>query len=413
MSKYTISVSQGRVAEHHDKREYYPDNAKDYMQQDNKTLVTTPDYAQAFRDYFADSVAEYNAKQKRKDRKKTDYLSEIADGDGKENPFYEYVIQIGNCETNGTLNDSEEAMKCREVLDSAMEKLQDKYPSFKFWFIGSHGDEPNGTYHYHICFTPVGTGYKDGMQKRCSLSKALENMGFPRGKGKPYPIDLWKQDVEKHIEQEMVSNGLERDYKNEHRRRLDIDDYRRSKMIETIEEKQAEIDDYEVKLKAKASKVIKKDKAVSSKQKELEEREKEIARKEQELDKLIEKATVTIQYYDDISDNMSKYLETVKPLYDKLDKQLNHNELEIERKKELQETVEEITKLDIPEPVKGNEIQEIAQARAEHYKQVDSEDENRYADKKKPIKKKSIPVRETVDIEKPKTLEKARGNPSL
>lgn len=398
MSKYTISVSQGRVAEHHDKREYCPDNAKDYMREDNRTIVTTPDYEKAFRDYFADSVSEYNAKQKRKDRKKTDYLSEIANGDGKEKPFYEYVIQIGNCETNGTLDDSEEAMKCRKVLDSAMDKLQDEYPAFKFWFIGSHGDEPNGTYHYHICFTPVGTGYKDGMQKRCSLSKALENMGFPRGKGKPYPIDLWKQDVEKHIEQEMANNGLERDYKNEHRKRLDISDYRLSKMIETVQEKEAELDDREVKLKSRASKVIKKEKTVS-------EREKKLLEKEQELDRLIEKATVTVQYYDEVADNMNEYIAKMQPILARAEKQLNSNELEMAKKKELQETVEEMTKLDIPEPVKGNEIQEIAEARAEHYKQVDKEDINRYAGKKKPIKKKSIPVREV-----PQSLEKARGN---
>lgn len=231
---YTISCSQGHIAEAHDKRDYYPDNADKNLQADNKTLISTEDDKTAFREFFQDSVDDYNAKQKRNDRKKTDYYDEIANGDGKEHPFYEYVVQIGNHETNGTLDRSAEAMKCREALDKAMEKLPEKYPDFKFVFIGSHGDEPNGTYHYHVRFIPVGTGYKNGMETRCSLNKSLENMGF-KSKGKPYPIDLWKQDVEHLVEEEMLQQGLTRDYKNEHRRRQDVSDYIRTKMQEDTE----------------------------------------------------------------------------------------------------------------------------------------------------------------------------------
>ena len=227
---FTISCSQGHIAEHHDKRDYYPDNADQSLQDNNRTVITTTDYDNAFREYFQDSVDEYNATQKRADRRKNDYLDEIANGDGKEHPYYEYVIQIGNHDTNGTLDTSPDAMKAREALDATADKLQEKYPSFKFWFIGSHGDEPNGTYHYHVCFTPVGTGYKNGMKTRCSLNKALENMGF-KSKGKPYPIDLWKQDVEATVEEEMKQRGLGRAYKNEHRKRLDVKDYQREQMV--------------------------------------------------------------------------------------------------------------------------------------------------------------------------------------
>ena len=234
MTAFTISCSQGRIAEHHDKRDYYPKNADERLKDNNKIFVTTDNYEAAFRDFFQSSVDDYNAKQKRVDRLKHDYFNEIENGDGKEHPFYEYVLQIGNRETNGTLDRSENAMKARQALDRALDKLQARYPSFKFLFIGTHGDEPNGTYHAHICFIPVGTGYKTGMETRCSLRKALGNMGF-KSNGKPYPVDQWKQDVERLVEDEMRQLGLDRDYKNEHRRRLDTDDYKREMMVADAE----------------------------------------------------------------------------------------------------------------------------------------------------------------------------------
>lgn len=234
MTAFTISCSQGRIAEHHDKRDYYPKNADERLKDNNKIFVTTENYETAFRDLFQLSVDDYNAKQKRADRLKHDYFNEIKKGDGKEHPFYEYVLQIGNRETNGTLDRSENAMKARQALDRALDKLQARYPSFKFLFIGTHGDEPNGTYHAHICFIPVGTGYKTGMETRCSLRKALGNMGF-KSNGKPYPVDQWKQDVERLVEDEMRQLGLDRCYKNEHRRRLDTDDYKREMMVADAE----------------------------------------------------------------------------------------------------------------------------------------------------------------------------------
>ncbi len=143
------------------------------------------------------------------------------------------------------------------------------------------------------------------------------------------------------------------------------------------------------------------------KQKEIErakaEELKELRVKAAEYDKLIEQATISKQYHDELADNISDYQVKLELVLAKAEKQLNSNELELSRKKELQNIVEEITKLEAPELVKEDEIKEIVEARAEHYKQVDKEDTNRYAEKKKPIKKKSIPVREV-----PQSLEKAR-----
>lgn len=341
----TISVSQGKKAEQHDKRidGHYPKNADEELQKYNKTLVTTEDYDTAFREFFQDSVEEYNKTQKRADRRKKDYLDEIAHGNGKEHPYYEYVLQVGNHETNGTLDRSEVAMKAREALDAAASKLQERYPAFKFWFIGSHGDEPNGTYHYHICFTPVGTGYKNGMKTRCSLNKALENMGF-KSKGKPYPIDLWKQDVEKLIEEEMLQRSLGRVYKNGKSKRKELNDFILEQMAQEAEENMKQTQEaletaqnmlagvkehrekIEEKLEEKKQKIQEEQEKLQKKQKTLDEQQKEFNKERddfkanvktyvsQEAQKLLEEQKVSNWKLSPHEEKMKNWLQAT-PVY--------------------------------------------------------------------------------------------------
>lgn len=264
MAEFTISVSQGKVAPFHDRMkdrlDHVPRNVDPRLTtRFNKELVCSENYIEEFEEVFSSSKQKNNSKQKRKDRKIDSYYDHIIKSKNGEHPFYEYCIQIGNRETNGILktpmkavdttklsdeeledllNDDPDEKLAREALDNAMAKLQDKYPAFHFLYIGSHGDEPNGTYAYHVAFIPVGSGYKTGMPERCALNKALASMGFT-GNAKPYPVDQWKRDVEGMIEEEMSALGLGRTFKNEHRKRLDLPEYR-----------------YEMEMKDKADEII-------------------------------------------------------------------------------------------------------------------------------------------------------------
>lgn len=69
--KYSISVSQGRVAHDHDNRDYTPHNADRGLRNRNVIIKQTEDYKSAFNELFRDSIEAYNAKQKREDRKKS------------------------------------------------------------------------------------------------------------------------------------------------------------------------------------------------------------------------------------------------------------------------------------------------------------------------------------------------------
>ena len=238
----SISASQGRVAQYHDEREYIPNNVDERLRVDNKTLVKQDcSYHEAFNKLFQGSVDEYNAKQKRESRKIKDYYESLKESDRREKPIYEYVFQIGNHETNGVTCGTEDEAKAREALDAAMSKLQEKYPALHFMFIGSHGDEPNGTYHYHVAFTPVGKGYKNGMTERCSLTKALNSMGFKTRENDGLAIEQWQNDVKDLIEEEMLQRGLEREYMGNTDKHLSVSNYKRKKRLEALEERERSV----------------------------------------------------------------------------------------------------------------------------------------------------------------------------
>lgn len=235
---YSISASQGRVAQYHDERAHVPENVDDKLSKYNKTIVKQDcSYHDAVNRFFKPSVDAYNAKQKRNDRKIADYYQSLEDSNRKEKPVYEYVFQIGNHETNGVTSGTVDEAKSREALDAAMERLQDKYPNFHFLFIGSHGDEPGGTYHYHVAFTPVGTGYKTGMQERCSLTKALNAMGFKTSNEDGLAIQQWQNDVKDMIEEEMRQRGLEREYMDNTDKHLSVSAFKRKKTMERMNDK--------------------------------------------------------------------------------------------------------------------------------------------------------------------------------
>ena len=50
---------------------------------------------QAYEKCFGQALRDYNAAQKRKDRRKENYLKEIENSGNKEKTFYENIVQIG------------------------------------------------------------------------------------------------------------------------------------------------------------------------------------------------------------------------------------------------------------------------------------------------------------------------------
>ena len=176
---FNVSFSSGRGNINHNEREFSTKNVNRNLSKNNVDLKSQ-DLKDAYKEVFGESCEINNERQKREDRKLSSdqYLKKIENGSGKKNnpkPFYEVVVQIGNMNDSSILNHPEQAEKAKEVLQEYFHEFEKNNPNIHVFNAKIHMDEK--TPHMHIDFIPVANGYKTGMPKRNSYSKALEQQG--------------------------------------------------------------------------------------------------------------------------------------------------------------------------------------------------------------------------------------------
>lgn len=189
---------------------------------------------ETYKENFEDAIKEYNAKQKRKDRKIVDengdevtaYIKSLkeskrgkskktvtkkmSDGtsqavevsnDNGQRILYELVVSAGNCnkllDERGRVQYTKDGHEIhpqrveKEINKRAIrrfcEEFEANYQNFKIALCAYHADEQymnaRGQYewgieHAHIDFIPVASGYSRGLTKQAGMRKALEQMGF-------------------------------------------------------------------------------------------------------------------------------------------------------------------------------------------------------------------------------------------
>ena len=151
------------------------------------------EFKKFFNDYFADSMAEYNAKQKRSDRLITDYYDKIY-RDKQKNPFTEIVVQIGNKDNVGINGDT--ADMCKAILLDYIQEFQMRNPNLIVVCAALHVEE--STIHAHIDFMPIARDCKRGLPTQISQTKAFAQQGYepsnqPDGKGGVKVVSAYKQ----------------------------------------------------------------------------------------------------------------------------------------------------------------------------------------------------------------------------
>lgn len=207
----TISFVKGKGSINHNNRDFIASNVDASRSSMNITYVKTP-IDQAYDQIFGDALREYNAKQKRKDRKIDDYLSHIRQSKNNEKVFYENVVQIGKRDDTGILdtdgNITDEALLAREILDEYARTFQERNPNLILFNAVLHMDE--ATPHLHLDYIPVAHGYKTGLSTRNSLSKGLQEMGIEPAKGKNDNETMhWQQREREFITGLCRERGLE------------------------------------------------------------------------------------------------------------------------------------------------------------------------------------------------------------
>lgn len=168
MEEHTLSITIGSGDIRHNNRLFKPYNVDHSRTPDNITIIKE-DMQDAYHRLFDESVNNYNENQKRNDRKIKNYFDKIYRSK-KEKPFYEFIAQVGN------QGDQPDQKKCVEILEDFHKMMQKDYPNMKIFNSVIHVDE--STPHLHLDFIPVGEGYKKGLEKRVSMQKALQNLGF-------------------------------------------------------------------------------------------------------------------------------------------------------------------------------------------------------------------------------------------
>lgn len=185
-----ISFCGGKKAKiRHNKREFISANV-DKSRVKNNIIIVNETVQEAYGKVFGEAQQNYNAKQKRKDRKIGDYYThlfgnvpeskqdEIQTNKNNQHSFYEYIVQIGDKDSAGILINPKNAQIVTECLQEYIENFQERNPNLHMFNAIIHLDEY--TPHLHLDFIPFAEGYKKGMERQLSINKAFEAMGYDK-----------------------------------------------------------------------------------------------------------------------------------------------------------------------------------------------------------------------------------------
>lgn len=220
----------------HNRRTYFAENVDPTRTRLNVEYCYTP-IEEAYHQLFDAALAEFNAKQKRKDRCIENYYEKIRDGK-QEKPFYEVIFQVGNKDDMGTVGENAELAKT--ILDKFYHSFLERNSHLHVYSAHLHMDE--ATPHLHIDFIPFTTGSKRGLSTRVSLKQALADQGIT-GEGRSLTErDLWVQKEKEALAEIMLEHGIEWEQKGEHKEHLSVLEFKREKRKEELAELEQSIE---------------------------------------------------------------------------------------------------------------------------------------------------------------------------
>lgn len=214
----SFRVDDGIVA--HNNREFIANNVDAGRIQDN-IVYCKRDIREVYDELFGQALAEYNAKQKRNDRKIADYY-EHTKKLGYVKPFYEIVVQFGDKESCGL--DSGKWEQAKLLLDDYMKGFENRNPNLKVFNAVMHLDE--ATPHLHIDFIPVAHRNQKGLSVKNSMSGALREQGFTSSNRMQNEWSAWEERERGTMTEILRRHDLSRDVKDVRREHYTVDEYK-------------------------------------------------------------------------------------------------------------------------------------------------------------------------------------------
>jgi len=207
----------------HNNREYIAKNVDGSKTKDNITYKKE-DVEDAYNKLFGQAVAEYNAKQKRKDRMIENYYEHIANGK-REEAYYEAIVQYGDSKTAPC--DSSTGEECKIMLDEFMKDFIKQNPNLYVFNAVMHNDEASP--HLHINFIPFYTkNRKNGLSKGVSLKAALDEQGIRAESMMKNQLTIWEDNERAAMEKILNSHGMSREDKNATYAHMTVEEYKRT-----------------------------------------------------------------------------------------------------------------------------------------------------------------------------------------
>ncbi|MGG0645092.1 plasmid recombination protein [Sporosarcina gallistercoris] len=202
---------------------------------------------EVYQEEFGEALENYNAKQKRNDRKIDNYYEHIQSSK-KTSLQQELIIQVGDKEDFSSKADFD---KANEILKEWYSDFEKRNPQLKIYNAVIHNDEASP--HMHVNFVPVAEGYKRGLEKQVSFDKAITQQDLTLDKVRPF--EHWREKEVQFLEKSLQERGIERklvgtnDYK-------DVNEYKEKKDLEReIKQLEGDLSQRKTELKALTEKV--------------------------------------------------------------------------------------------------------------------------------------------------------------
>lgn len=259
MAVKTISFPKGKGHLTHNNRDFISKNVVPERTSWNR-IYMQESLEQAYDKCFGQALQDYNAAQKRKDRRKDNYLKEIENSGNKEKTFYENIVQIGKKEDTPVVDENgnltEEAKLAIEILEQYAKTFQERNPNLYLFNCVMHLDE--ATPHLHIDYIPVAHGYKTGMEIRNSLTKALQQMGFAKAVSKKENETVaWQQRERAYLTDLCREKGIDIEVLGIQRDSLTLPEYKAAmREVEALEQQAEEMEIHNRELAAQAGELV-------------------------------------------------------------------------------------------------------------------------------------------------------------
>lgn len=136
----------------------------------NVTLVRSKSLRSSVNEVFKPYVDDYNKRQKRKDRKISDYYAKCLTNRNL-TPVQEFVIQLGDKDTSFSTDEAKNRKRFEELYRTYLKGFKKRNENLCVASAVIHFDEKGGP-HMHLVTIPVGH-YAKGMKARANFDRAM------------------------------------------------------------------------------------------------------------------------------------------------------------------------------------------------------------------------------------------------